>query len=276
MANRILSVFTAGVVGIGLAGGVAADPPPVKVDSRLTTRPAAELSTDELMDELPGALRLNLGRDNEYDKTIADLKSGGLLTPEDEAGIRARLAIRNLMLRDWAEQTDKGRALLIKRLAVAEAARKKDNAEFERLRLEAKPLADEYVAVRNAGRLQILDGLSDAQINFLVARSLRNRVTQELPLRLTAEQSKAMDELCLRQVEKGWSRASLKTDPFFLDMDELTKSTVNAARSEVATAEQNAALDKRAARQAAGEGATTRPAVASDEPAVPGTREPAP
>jgi hypothetical protein len=79
-----------------------------------------------------------------------------------------------------------------------------------------------------------------------------------------------MDELCLRQVEKGWSRASLKADPFFLDISALTKATVNAARSEIATAEQNAALDRRAA--------TTRPAAdaGTESPAVPATREPAP
>jgi hypothetical protein len=272
MANHLSFALAAGIITLSLAAAVLADPPPANPDTRLTTRPATELSLDELLDELPAALRLNLGRDNEYDRVIADLQAANLLSPQDEAGIRARLAIRNQMLRDWAGQTDKGRALLIKRLAIAQAARNKDNAEFERLRLDAKPLADEYVGVRNAGRVQILDGLSDAQLNFLVARSLRARVMQELPLRLSAEQAKAMDELCLRQVEKGWSRTSLKDDPFFLNLGTLTESTVSAARSEVATAEQNAALDRRAARHT--QQATTRPA--ADEPAVPGVREPAP
>lgn len=276
MANKFSRVLAASVLATAFAAGVAADPPLVKTDSRLTTRPAVVLSTDELLDELPAALRVNLGRADEYDKLIAELKAGGVVTDADVAGILERLGERNRLLRAWADDPEKGRALLIKRLAIADAARKKDDAEYERLRLDAKPLSDDYMAVRSAGRVMILSGLTDEQLNFVAARSLRAKVTQELPLRLTAEQAAALDGICLREVQKGWTREMLAADPFFRDMGELVPTTVNAVRSELVTAEQNAALDKRAARLAATQASTTRPSAAADEPAVPAVREPAP
>lgn len=275
-------LFCLTLVILPLASTVLADPPPANPNSRLTTRPAAQLTTDELQDELPAALRLNLGRANEYDTVIEELRSASLLTAEEEAGIRSRLMQRNKMLRDFAEDPQTGRALLIQRLDIAEAARKRDDAEFERLRAQAKPLADQYSAVRNSGRAFILQGLSDAQLNFLVARSVRSKLTRELPLRFTAEQSAAVDAICLRNVQAMWKRDSLKDDPFFLQTDELVAATVAAVRSEVVTAEQNAALDRRAAaRRTGSEGQATRPSdstspSSSDSPQTPAPRQSAP
>jgi hypothetical protein len=160
------------------------------------------------------AAGLHAGSEEEY-RGVFELPG---VTPQQRATLQQRIDDRNAALRAWV-QSEAGRQLVAIRaeLLAARASGEADaEAARQRLRDQAKPLAEVYFNLRTRTRLDVLRELTSDQLAHYAARAIRARALRGLDdVAWPADQSDHIDQLALDAARAHLASHPLEADPFF-------------------------------------------------------------
>lgn len=203
-----------------------------------TTKPAgAGISGPTETEEV----RLSVGREDEYDATIADLG----LTGEQLERFQAKNRERIDNLRQFATG-EEGKQLIKLREQLAAARRAKAPAqEIATLREEIQPLADRYWSIRNNGRVALLSTLEEPQLKRYAGYSLFSRAMRGLErANLTDEQRTKARAVCDEAAAAWYKPQVVQEDPYFRGLQAIEQSTRQRIVEQVLTEEQRAGLPR--------------------------------
>lgn len=214
-------------------------PSPTTVPTTQPTESPAARTATKLAEDVE-EVRLSAGREGEYDAVIADL---GLEGAQLEA-FKQKDADRLASLRAFIA-SERGKQLIALREQMAAARREKRTADVAPLRAQIKPLSDQYWAVRNEGRRQLMRTLTEPQLQRVAGAALYARVARSLAgATPTAEQRVRTRAVCDEAAAAWFTMSMLETDPYLQELTPLEKPTREHVFTEVLTAEQRDAMKR--------------------------------
>jgi hypothetical protein len=181
--------------------------------------------------EDPEEVRLSVGRPDEYDAVIADLKlEGEELERFQEADRRRRDGLQAFV------DSPEGIELVRLREQLAAARREKRSDEVGTIRNQIQPLSEQYWTVRNHGRLELLALLSVDQQKQLVGFTIRRRLERSLAgAALSDPQQQQVRAICDEVGAAWWSPERVQADPFFRNLQPQTLEAEKRVRDLLST-----------------------------------------
>jgi len=206
-----------------------------------TTSPStAQPTTAPATAEAPAQVRLSVGRDDEYDPLIADLKLEG----EQLARLRAADAEGRRKLVEFADGPE-GKRLVELRTRQAQARREGRTDEAMRLRDEQLPGARAFMQLRHERRLAILNTLTPEQRARAAGLALERRLAPRLRRAGLTDEQRARVRAIADEVAGRWlTPERLASDPMFTGLLTVEAEAAGRVDAEVLTEEQRARLPR--------------------------------
>jgi hypothetical protein len=209
--------------------------------------PATAPTTAPVSDDEPDQVRLSVGRTDEYDEVIADLKIEG----EQLVAFRAKNLERIAKLEAFVESDD-GKQMIALREELAAARRDKQREKVAPLRAKITPLSDKYWAIRNQGRTDLLNLLTEDQLKRYAGHALLSRCLRGMEqIELSPEQKAQAREITNAAAAPWYKPGVAESDPYFRDLLSVEAPTRARIVAEVLTPEQRAKLNPRASTRPA-------------------------